>query len=198
MSAFLIVGLGNPGREYEKTRHNIGFLAVDALAEKWDLQFQKKTKLKGKLAQKKGEKINFYLFKPDTYMNLSGLAVKAVIDYFNIDLDRLLVIVDDVAIPFGEFRLKKESGSGGHRGLENIEECLATQAYARLRIGVGEKKSEQLTAHVLGKFTSNELECLPTIKKKAIEVVELFFEKSLEYTQSVANVRQKKLDRNRE
>ena len=192
MSAFLIVGLGNPGREYEKTRHNIGFLIIDALAAKWDLEFQKKTKLKGKLAQKKSEKLNFYLFKPETYMNLSGLAVKTVIDYFNIDLDRILVVVDDVNIPFGEFRLKKESGTGGHKGLENIEECLATKAYARLRIGVGEKKAGELTTHVLGKFTPNELEYLPTIQKKAIEVIELFLEKSLEYTQSVANVRQKK------
>lgn len=195
MSAFLIVGLGNPGKEYEKTRHNAGFLILDALAEKWETVFQKKIKLKGKLAHKQGIEKKFYLLKPSTYMNLSGESVKAAADYFKIDKDKILVVVDDADIPFGEFRLKKTSGTGGHKGLEDIQEKLKTQNYARLRVGVGEKKGS-LTAHVLGKFTPNELECFPAIQKKAIEIIELFFEKGLQHTQSIANMRQNKTNTN--
>ncbi len=192
MSAFLIAGLGNPGKEYEKTRHNMGFLVLDALAEKYGLSFKKKIKLKGKLVCCKNSKNSFYLFKPSTYMNLSGSAVRAAIDYLKIDLDRVLVIVDDISIALGEFRLKKESSAGGHRGLEDVEKNLSTQAYARLKVGVGEKKSSSLTAHVLGKFTPNELEYLKDIQKKAIDIIELFLEKGLAYTQSIANIRQNK------
>ncbi|MFA5250372.1 MAG: aminoacyl-tRNA hydrolase [Parachlamydiales bacterium] len=198
MGSFLIAGLGNPGKEYLKTRHNLGFLVVEALSRKWEVLFQKKAALKGALAQKKENDVKTYLFKPMTYMNLSGEAVKAALDYLKIDLSNLLVVVDDAALPFGEMRLKKESGSGGHNGLKSIEQQLSTQAYLRLRIGVGEQKEKNLEAHVLGKFTSNELEYLPTVEKRAIEVIELFLLKGFAVAQNVANVRQIKTTKDEE
>ncbi len=190
--AFLLVGLGNPGSEYAKTRHNVGFSVIEALAAKHGMKFQKKSKLKGELASGIIDGVEVFLLKPETYMNLSGRSLKVASDFFKIDLGHLLVIADDATQPFGQLRLKAESGSGGHKGLESIEGELHSKAYARLKIGVGEKKYNDMATHVLGKFSQNELECLPEIEKKAIEAIELFLKEGLEKAMNVANVRKKK------
>ena len=189
---YLIVGLGNVGKEYENTRHNIGFSIVDAIAGRYKEAFKKKSRLKGELAEVviEGEKV--LLLKPSTYMNRSGEAVRAIIDFFKIkDYSRLLVVVDDVAIPFGEFRLKAEGGSGGHKGLESISDCLGTLLYPRLRVGVGDRKHGDLASHVLGNFNEAERDKLPEIINKALEIIHLWLVQGLEIAMNQANIRNK-------
>ena len=190
--SYLIVGLGNIGKEYSGTRHNVGFIIVEAIAERQKVVFQKKTKLKGELAQLIIEEKKILLLKPSTYMNNSGEALRAAIDFFKIeDLSNLLVIADDIAIPFGEFRLKAEGGSGGHKGLESIAGHLATLSYPRLRVGVGDRKQGDLSSHVLGNFNENEKKELPEIINKAIEIIHLWLMQGLEVAMNRANIRNK-------
>lgn len=188
----LIVGLGNVGKEYKGTRHNIGFMIVDALAEKYNEVFQKKARLKGELAQIIIEGKKVFLLKPSTYMNSSGEAVRAAIDFFKIEnFSNLLIIADDIAIAFGEFRLKPEGGSGGHKGLESIALHLGSQSYPRLRVGVGDRKSGNLVSHVLGNFNEAEKNELPEIVGKAIEIIHLWLMQGFEIAMNQANIRNK-------
>jgi peptidyl-tRNA hydrolase, PTH1 family len=166
---YLIVGLGNIGPEYELTRHNIGFLTLDRLAEKqactWSsdrLAFKSEFKHKGR---------TIHLIKPTTYMNLSGKAVNYWMKTLQIPQENILILVDDVAIPFEKLRLKPKGSAAGHNGLKNIEEILGGQNYPRLRIGIGDDfpKGRQVD-FVLGRFSSIEFEVLPSIMDKAIEM----------------------------
>lgn len=190
--SFLIVGLGNIGKEYQATRHNIGFILVDALAENFGGVFQKKTKLKADLAQINVEGKKVYLLKPTTYMNNSGMALRGAIDFFKIKkISNLLVVVDDIAIPFGEFRLKGEGGPGGHKGLESIETHLGVNRYTRLRIGVGDRQAGDLASYVLGNFKETEKQALPLIIKKAVEIIHLWLMQGLVIAMNQANIRNK-------
>ncbi len=186
---YLIVGLGNIGREYKKTRHNIGFIVLDAIAEKFGVVFQKKRRLKGEIAELILNEKNVLLLKPTTYMNNSGEAVKATVDFFKISVLNLLVIVDDVAISFGQFRLRQDGSCGGHNGLLSIERSLSTSEYPRLRIGIGEKKTKDLVSHVLGGFAEEELEALPAIIKKTIEIIHLWLVQGIVFAMNQTNVR---------
>lgn len=170
--ARLIVGLGNPGKEYEYTRHNIGFLIVQELVKRYGSSLQKKTQLMGDFAKAtKGDQTYLFLL-PMTYMNLSGRSVRRCIDYYRLMINRLIVIVDDVYLPFGKMRLREEGQSGGHKGLKSIDECLGTNRYARLRVGLGQSKTQNLSDFVIGKFNSDELEKLPKVIDSAAEVVQ--------------------------
>lgn len=189
---FLIAGLGNPGKEYENTRHNIGYIVLNELAKDWQLSLQEKPKFKGLLGQKTFEEKTVYLLQPTTYMNLSGISVKKCMDYFQTDLKNLLIIVDDVHIPFGELRLKKDSGTGGHNGLESIRKYLHTDAYARLRIGIGGKEKQDLVPHVLGFFSEKEKRELSDIANKAKEVIFLWMEKGIDAAMNLANIKVRK------
>jgi peptidyl-tRNA hydrolase, PTH1 family len=191
--SYMIVGLGNPGKEYEQTRHNMGFFVVQGLARMWSWDFKKSSKLKGAIAKGKiGEKAVFLLL-PETYMNLSGEAVRLGVDYFKIEMSHLLLVVDDVDIPFGEFRLKDQSGSGGHKGLQSVEMHLGCNSYPRLRIGIGDRKEGSLEEHVLSSFNLKEKEELPQILKEAALLIELWLNEGMLQAMNRANRSRKKI-----
>lgn len=155
MKKILLVGLGNPGDEYSHTRHNIGFQVMDAIASAHKVTFA--TVRHGWLAQFRSKGAFFLLLKPNTYMNLSGKAVQYWLTEENISTEALLVITDDLALPFGVLRMKGKGGDGGHNGLKSIQEVLNTQSYPRLRFGVGSdfQKGQQVD-YVLGKWNAEE------------------------------------------
>lgn len=152
----LIVGLGNPGKLYDETRHNIGFMAIDNYLAKNELAEPKK-KFDGLYLDVviNGEKVIF--LKPLLYMNLSGVVVKKYIDYFNINIDELLIICDDLDLPAFNLKLKYKGGCGGHNGLKNIEENIGTSEYKRLKVGIGNNKLIDGKDYVLGKFNKEEI-----------------------------------------
>ena len=129
----MIVGLGNPGKKYEMTRHNMGYLVVQVFAHKYGWMFKEEKQLNAKIAKGKVRDAVIHLVLPTTYMNESGRAVRKVMDYYKWDIDDLLVIVDDIALPFGEMRLRKMGSAGGHNGLESVQKHVGTTRYARLR-----------------------------------------------------------------
>ena len=164
----LIVGLGNPGQEYENTRHNIGAFVTYYFAKGHLATFKQMKKLDGFVGSSivDGKKVIFLL--PTTYMNLSGSAVKKCMEYYKVPLSNLLVLSDDTYLTFGDVRLKISSSSGGHNGLKDIENKLGTKDYLRLRIGIGEKTTEDLADYVLQNFTKDELLKLDEIVEKCI------------------------------
>lgn len=184
---YLIVGLGNPGKSYERTRHNIGFVVVQELARKHGLKFVRQTQFKSSLAEGRIEDKRVILQMPLTYMNLSGEAVGAAVRFWKIDLAHLLVVVDDVAIPLGELRVKINSGSGGHNGLKSIEEHLQTQSYARLRVGVGDRLQGDLASHVLGRFSEEEEKVALTVVERAVEATEIWLNQGITSAMNFAN-----------
>lgn len=166
----LIVGLGNIGEEYAHTRHNIGFDILDALAEASNISFS--TKRYGDVGTGRIKNQQVVLLKPSTYMNLSGNAVRYWMEQESIDIDRLLVLVDDIALPFGTIRLRPGGSDAGHNGLKNIAECLGSQAYPRLRFGLGDDfpRGGQID-YVLGHFTLQQRQQLPTLIGHAVDAV---------------------------
>lgn len=185
---FLIVGLGNPGKAYEDTRHNAGFKAVKQLAEKAGCVFKPDLELaKGQIAHGMIGGKRALLLLPMTYMNNSGYSVRLCADYFKIPHHHLIVVVDDVALPFGKLRLRTEGSSGGHNGLKSIESHLQTQNYPRLRIGVGHDPQSQLADYVLGKFTEEEKNALNETLKKAVSVIEIWLALGPEEAMKLAN-----------
>ena len=187
MGKYLVVGLGNPGKQYEKTRHNIGFAAVDLLANKHGLEFRKSLKMQGTLAEGNVAGESCVILKPLTFMNLSGQSVVLTMRYHAMDLARLLVLVDDVAIPMGQTKLRINSGPGGHNGLKSIEEYLQTNRYARLKLGVGDRAEGDLSSHVLGRFSLEEEKLVPALLERAVDVTALFVEKGLTRAMDFAN-----------
>lgn len=151
----LIVGLGNPGHEYENTRHNMGFIIIEKFAEKNNVKIDKK-KFNGLYNDivVEGEKI--ILLKPQSYMNLSGEVVRKFVDFYKINVNDILIITDDLDLEFGNFKLKSQGSSGGHNGLKNIEFNLATREYKRLKIGISKIKEIKTKDYVLSKFSSTE------------------------------------------
>ncbi|HEV7738059.1 MAG TPA: aminoacyl-tRNA hydrolase [Chlamydiales bacterium] len=184
---YLIVGLGNPGKQYEKTRHNIGFQAVERLGHKFGLTFKNSAKVKGELAVGTIAQQPCLLLKPLVFMNLSGESVVQAMHYYSVNLEKLLIIVDDVAIPLGETRLRINSGSGGHNGLASIEQQLHTTRYARLRLGVGDRKEGDLASHVLGRFSEEEQKLVPALLERAVEATEFFITNGLTRAMDFAN-----------
>lgn len=170
---YLVVGLGNIGSEYENTRHNIGFKILDALAKASNIFFEP-NKL-GDTATLKFKGRTFILVKPSTYMNLSGKAVNYYLQKEKIKQENLLVITDDIALPFGTIRLKGKGSDGGHNGLKDIIKVLGNSNYARLRFGVGSDfvQGKQIN-HVLGEFAPEEQSELPERLEKSIEVIKAF------------------------
>lgn len=154
---YLIVGLGNPGAEYARTRHNAGFLVVERLAERWRASWTAEKKFNARLARSERGARRVLVCEPQTYMNSSGEAVAAVMDYYHVEKAALLVVVDDADLPLGELRLRPSGSSGGHHGLESIEQHLGSREYARLRVGIGRQGPvREITGHVLGRFHSTE------------------------------------------
>ena len=166
----LIVGLGNPGREYEKTRHNIGFMFLDNyLKYKGISGFIQKNN--GLYVKAKINDENVIFLKPQSYMNLSGTVVSYYVNYFKIDISDILVISDDLDLNIGNFKLKSKGSSGGHNGLKNIEKMISSQNYKRLKIGISNKKDYDTINYVLGKFTKEELGILESLQDKVNEIM---------------------------
>ncbi|WP_319478772.1 aminoacyl-tRNA hydrolase [uncultured Draconibacterium sp.] len=170
---YLIAGLGNIGPEYKNTRHNIGFQILDALAEASNISFSDKRY--GFVAECKFKGRTFILLKPTTYMNLSGRAVNYWLQKEKIDIKNMLVLVDDLALPFGTLRVRAKGGAGGHNGLENINQVLGRNDYARLRFGIGDDfhKGHQVN-YVLGEWSKDEQKELPFKIDDSIEIIKSF------------------------
>ena len=170
---YLIVGLGNIGPEYRNTRHNIGFKVLDAFAEVSNISFS--TQRYGDIAQVRVKNKVLVLLKPSTYMTLSGEAVRYWMNKENIPLENVLVIVDDIALPFGAIRIKGKGSDGGHNGLKNIAAMIGTQNYARIRFGLGNDfpKGAQID-YVLGNFTEEQEKLMPESLKIAIDAIKAF------------------------
>ena len=182
-----IIGLGNPGARYERTRHNVGFAVVELLAQRFRVRLRAGAQALWALASYDGERL--LLVKPMTYVNRSGVALQGLLEaHPRLHRETLLVVVDDVALPFGKLRLRAEGSAGGHNGLLSIEEVLESRAYARLRIGVGaQQPGEDLADHVLGRFHADEAEALPAILNRSADAVESVLRVGIEATIPLVN-----------
>lgn len=190
MEKFLIVGLGNPGDEYTGTRHNTGFMVLDAFAKASNIVFEDCRY--GYIAETsiKGRKV--FLLKPTTYMNLSGNAVRYWLNKENIDVQRLLVVVDDLSLPLGALRLKGKGSNGGHNGLGNIQSVIGTQQYARLRVGIGNDFPKGMQVDwVLGKYDDSDMKELTPSIDTAIEMIKSFVLAGINITMNKFNSKQK-------
>jgi PTH1 family peptidyl-tRNA hydrolase len=163
----ILIGLGNPGREYAATRHNLGFMVVDEVGRRLRIG-NRRTRFRAELAEGRdgGEKI--VLVKPQSYMNLSGASVREVLHWYKTPLADLLVVADDIDLPFGSVRMRAKGGSGGHNGLKSIIAELGTDEFARLRVGIGRGRGEA-TGQVLGRFNPDEERVLPEIVRAAAD-----------------------------
>lgn len=185
---FIIVGLGNPTKEYEGTRHNVGFDIIDALADKYNISVTEREKRafcgKGII---EGQKV--LLAKPQTYMNLSGESVRGLIDYYKVDTEtELLVIFDDVSLDVGQLRIRKKGSAGGHNGIKNIIQHLGNTVFQRIKVGVGEKPKEyDLADYVLGHFSKAEQEIMQDGYKNAIEAVEMIVRGDIDAAMNIFN-----------
>ena len=169
----LIVGLGNPGREYEETRHNVGFWVVDALADRHRVSLKNHTKWKARAAKVPDVSDGLLLAQPTTFMNLSGWAVRELVAFHKIDPADLLIVYDDADLPLGRLRLRASGSSGGHNGLKSIIQELGTDRFPRLRIGVGRQAGE-LKNHVLGRFDAAETTQIEEAVERAADAAEMF------------------------
>ena len=188
-NVFLIVGLGNPGAEYTKTRHNAGFLLVEILAAKWKCDWSNERKFEARIAKAERNGRKVLLCEPQTFMNLSGETVGALVNFYQLrPKSELIVAMDDADLPFGEIRLRASGSSGGHHGLESIEQHLASREFARLRIGIGRKDgAREITNYVLGKFDSSENELLEKVLDRAANQIETWLEAGIEKAMSQFN-----------
>lgn len=183
---FLIAGLGNIGPEYELTRHNIGFLVLDRYADNEKVELTTGRHAEKAEVKFKGKQI--HLIKPNTYMNLSGKAISYWLQELKIPKENLIVIVDEIALPFGKLRLKGSGSAGGHNGLKNIEAILGTQDYPRIRVGIGSNYAKgQQVDYVLSNFSQQEFEELPPIMDRVIEMIQSFATIGIERTMNFHN-----------
>lgn len=186
--SYLIVGLGNVGIEYADTRHNIGFMVLDAWAQASNTVFKSNRYGSTLECRYRGRKI--VLLRPSTYMNLSGKAVNYWLQKEKVPIENLLVIVDDLALPLGTLRMRKQGSDGGHNGLKDISSVLATNSFTRLRLGIGDAFSKgRQVDYVLGSWTQPELEILPNILSKAIDASKSFVAIGPERTMNTFNTK---------
>ncbi len=190
----LIVGLGNPGKKYHLTRHNIGFLVLESLAENQGCTLKEKRDFNAFTGKFHWHGIEIHLLLPQTFMNLSGRSVRKYSDYFKIESSEILVVTDDVAIPFKEMRLRSSGGSGGHNGLKSIEQEIGTSGFKRLRMGVGSQRQQllPLDAFVLEEFSSEEQAELSDFVAQGRKAIELLLTDDMNKVMSEVNKRTKK------
>jgi len=187
MNEIYLIGLGNPGKKYYKNRHNIGFLLVEKLSKKYNSDFIRKDKLKSSCSEFSINDSTYRLFLPNTFMNNSGDAVRAIVDWYKINLDQIFIIVDDKDLPLGKIRFRKKGSSGGHNGLKSIIEKLQTNNFNRIRIGIGSPRSVEANnnlntiSHVLGNISLEENLILEKVYTKVIESLEQLNTKKEEY-----------------
>ena len=175
------MGLGNPGREYARTRHNAGFMVLDQLAERWHARLALKKKFQSRVSQVEKDGQRLLLCQPETFMNASGEAVQALAGFYRVAPERILVIVDDADLALGEIRLRPRGSSGGHHGLESIEQHLGTRDFPRLRVGIGREESveREITDYVLSQFANAEAELLEKVLTRACDQVECWLDEGI-------------------
>jgi PTH1 family peptidyl-tRNA hydrolase len=185
----VIIGLGNPDKKYDKTRHNIGFDVVDYLADSWLFSWQKNTKFKGLFSEGIGPNKNkLRLLKPLTYMNLSGESVRALLDWYKLPIESILVVYDDMDLPIGKIRMRLSGSAGGHNGIKSIISHLGGQNFPRLRIGIGKSAGKkQAISHVLSTFSQQEKELISEVLKVTKEAIELSLKEGIEKSMSLYN-----------
>ena len=187
-NSFLIVGLGNPGAEYAKTRHNAGFLLVEKLAERLRANWALEKKFNARVAKADVGERRVLLCEPQTFMNSSGEAVAEVAGFYQVPTARMLVVVDDADLPLGEIRLRPGGSSGGHHGLESIEQHLATREFARQRIGIGRTDgAREITNYVLGKFSATEAALMEKVLTVAADQAECWLTAGIQKAMSQFN-----------
>ena len=178
MNEIYLIGLGNPGKKYSKSRHNVGFLLIESFSKKYNSNFLLKDKLKSFYSEFKVKDNTYRLFLPNTFMNNSGDAVRAIVDWYKINLDQIFIIVDDKDLPLGKIRFRKKGSSGGHNGLKSIIEKLQTSNFNRIRIGIGSPPPTNGTnnfntiSHVLGTISQEEKSILDKVYRQVIESLE--------------------------
>lgn len=177
MKMFVIVGLGNPGKEYINTRHNIGFHAIEWIADKYKIDINRE-KFKGVYGEGFINNEKVILFKPTTYMNLSGEAIRQLVDFYKISQEELLIIYDDISLEVGKIRIRDKGSAGGHNGIKSIINNLNTEVFPRIKIGVGQPKGD-LVKHVLGKIDSEDKAILSEVLDITVSVVEVIIEKDI-------------------
>ena len=178
MNEVYLIGLGNPGKKYTSNRHNIGFLLLQNLSKKYNSNFLLKDKLKSSCSEFIINNSTYRLFLPNTFMNNSGDAVRAIVDWYKIDLNQLIILVDDIDLPLGKVRFRREGSSGGHNGLKSIIENLHTQKFNRIRVGIGAPpnvkniRKNDTISHVLGNISSEEKIILNKVYDHVIKSLE--------------------------
>jgi PTH1 family peptidyl-tRNA hydrolase len=191
----LIVGLGNPGAKYDRTRHNVGFMLVDELACSWQISLADHKKFQGLFGEGIGpHRDKIRLLKPQTYMNLSGQSIRAVVDWYKLSPESVLVVYDDMDLPLGRLRLRLSGSAGGHNGIKSTISHLGTQNFPRLRIGIGKPKTaapedKDTVSHVLGQFSKAETEVLNEVLRLCEEAIALSLKQSTEKAMSLYNNR---------
>jgi PTH1 family peptidyl-tRNA hydrolase len=191
----LIVGLGNPGTEYRDTRHNVGFKVADALAERWRVADQWREKFAALQVRTIAGEEPVILAKPLTFMNLSGQSVTAIAGFYKIEPADIFVVTDDVALPLGRLRARRDGGAGGHNGLKSLIQSLATQAFPRMRVGVGRGDGRRdLADHVLGRFEADERDTVSAAVLRAADATEIFLSDGIERVMNAFNAATEKED----
>ena len=168
---FLVVGLGNPGKQYDGTRHNIGFEAIDFIAKKYNIDVNK-SKFKGVFGEGFIEGQKVILLKPTTYMNLSGESIREVINFYKINNDEIIVIYDDISLEIGKLRIREKGSAGGHNGIKSIIANMGVDVFPRIKIGVGQPKGD-LVSHVLGRFNKEEEQDLKEVIEASAKAVDI-------------------------
>ena len=188
----LIVGLGNPGQEYRDTRHNVGFMVVDALVDRWRVADQWREKFEAlQIKTVRGDE-QVIIAKPLTFMNLSGQAVQGLAGFYKVEPADIFVVTDDVALPLGRLRARSEGGAGGHNGLKSIIQSLATQAFPRMRVGVGRGDGQRdLADHVLGRFGADERDTVSAAVLRAADATEMFLSEGIGRVMNAFNAAEK-------
>jgi PTH1 family peptidyl-tRNA hydrolase len=189
----LIVGLGNPGSRYHGTRHNVGFAVVDLLAE-GPQAGRLQTRFQAEVAELNEDGEKLLLVKPQTFMNLSGRCVRQLVDFYQLPLDELLVVCDDINLPLGKLRVRARGTHGGHNGLRDIQQHLGTTEYARLRIGVDAPAQDDAVDHVLGRFRSSERDVIEDAIRAAAQAVIVWAHQGVETCMNQFNPEPKKKD----
>src|SRR6185436_5674838 len=184
----LIVGLGNPGADYAKTRHNAGFMLADLLAKRWRADWSAGKRFQSRVAKAERDGRRAVLCEPQTFMNASGEAVGAMVKFYQLPLKNLVVALDDADLPLGEIRLRPGGSSGGHHGLESIEQHLGSREYGRLRIGIGRKDgAREITGHVLGRLNASEMAVMEKVLARAADQLECWLAHGLQKAMSQFN-----------
>jgi PTH1 family peptidyl-tRNA hydrolase len=187
---WVIVGLGNPGLSYSQTRHNLGYKVVNEWGKELSWPFKKDPRTSTETARGNVKGASIHLVLPTTYMNESGRAVQRYLSYYRLAVEDLIVVIDDVALPFGAVRLRTEGSSGGHNGLKSIEEHIGSQRFARLRMGVGQpREGQDLADYVLERFTQEESSQLDQVIQKGVKALVYLTEHTVEHAMNLVNTK---------